>query len=322
MATLGTGLGKSERELYAARMAAIDALPPQTADEIERFLDGLWAERGLADATLAAYRNDLARFAGWLEPKKALLAVTRSDLQAYLADRNTPGSSPRSAARLLSSLRQFYRYQLRNNVIQEDPTALIDMPAQGQRLPKTLTERDVEALIDAPMVETELGLRDRAMFELMYAAGLRVSELVSATHAQVNTRQGVIRVTGKGGRERLVPLGDSAVEWIERYLKHARAALLGAAVSDALFVTGRGGAMTRQNVWYRIRHYAAEAGISVPVSPHGLRHAFATHLLNHGADLRAVQMLLGHADLSTTQIYTHVARARLMALHAEHHPRG
>ncbi len=196
------------------------------------------------------------------------------------------------------------------------------MPAQGRRLPKTLTERDVEALIHAPDAETDLGLRDRAMLELMYAAGLRVSELVSATRAQVNTRQGVIRVTGKGGRERLVPLGAAAVDWIERYLASARAALLGVAVSDALFVTARGGGMTRQNVWHRIRVHALTAGITAPVSPHGLRHAFATHLVNHGADLRAVQMLLGHADLSTTQIYTHVARARLKALHTDHHPRG
>ncbi|MDA3921055.1 MAG: site-specific tyrosine recombinase XerD [Salinisphaera sp.] len=303
-------------------MALIDTLAPAIAEQIERFLDGLWAERGLSDATLAAYRNDLARFAVSLAPRMTLLAVTRFDIQTYLAARNTPGSSPRSAARALSSLRQFYRYQLRANQIHEDPTALIDMPAQGQRLPKTLSEAAVEALIGAPLVETDLGLRDRAMFELMYAAGLRVSELVSATRAQINMRQGVIRVTGKGGKERLVPLGECAVDWIERYLLHARGALLGAAVTDALFVTARGGGMTRQNVWHRIRHYAAQAGINAQISPHALRHAFATHLLNHGADLRAVQMLLGHSDLSTTQIYTHVARARLMALHAEHHPRG
>lgn len=303
-------------------MAAIDVLNAESADVIERFLDGLWAERGLAEATLAAYRNDLARFSQFQESRGSLLAAGPADIQAYLAARNTPGSRPRSAARLLSSLRQFYRYQLRNGVIGADPTALIDMPAQGRRLPKTLTEADVEALIDAPDTNTELGMRDRAMLELMYAAGLRVSELVSATRAQVNTRQGVVRVTGKGGRDRLVPLGGAATDWIERYLAGARAALLGVAVSDALFVTTRGGGMTRQNVWHRIRAYAAAAGITVPVSPHGLRHAFATHLLNHGADLRAVQMLLGHADLSTTQIYTHVARARLKALHADHHPRG
>lgn len=303
-------------------MAAIDTLDADTAGLIERFLDGLWAERGLADATLAAYRNDLAGFAGWLEKRGSLLGVDRAAIQRYLAARNTPGSSPRSAARALSSLRQFYRYQLRAGAIATDPTALVEMPAQGRRLPRTLTERDVEALLAAPVTQTDLGLRDRAMLELMYAAGLRVSELVSATHAQINLRQGVIRVTGKGGRERLVPLGDAAVAWLQNYLQRARPALLGAATSDALFVTGRGSGMTRQNVWHRIRRHAAEAGIRIAVSPHALRHAFATHLLNHGADLRAVQMLLGHADLSTTQIYTHVARARLMALHAEHHPRG
>jgi len=303
-------------------MAAIDALDDDTALRIESFLDGLWAERGLADATLAAYRNDLAHFARWLGDAPLIERAQRSDIQAYLAARNTPGSSPRSAARLLSSLRQYYRYQLRAGTIEEDPTALIAMPTQGRRLPKTLTEADVEALLNAPATETDLGLRDRAMFELMYAAGLRVSELVNASRAQVNTRQGVIRVTGKGGKERLVPLGDTAVAWLENYLRSARGLLLGAAASDALFVTGRGGGMTRQNVWHRIRHYAAQAGINSQVSPHALRHAFATHLLNHGADLRAVQMLLGHADLSTTQIYTHVARARLAALHAEHHPRG
>ena len=303
-------------------MAAIDALDDDTARVIESFIDGLWAERGLSDATLGAYRNDLAHFAKWLDRRVALIQAKRADLQAYLAARNTPGSSPRSAARLLSSLRQFYRYQLRANAIDEDPTALIEMPTQGRRLPKTLTEADVEALLNAPDTDSDIGLRDRAMLELMYAAGLRVSELVGATRAQVNTRQGVIRVTGKGGRERLVPLGLAAVEWLEQYMREARGILLGAKQSDALFVTGRGGGMTRQNVWHRIRGYAEQAGIRNDVSLHALRHAFATHLLNHGADLRAVQMLLGHADLSTTQIYTHVARARLAALHAEHHPRG
>lgn len=303
-------------------MAAIDAVDATTADVIERFLDGLWAERGLAEATLAAYRNDLAQFGQWQDARGGLLAAEPSDIHGYLADRNKPGSSPRSAARLLSSLRQFYRYQRRAGAIERDPTALIDMPVQGRRLPNTLTEADVEALIRAPDTDTDLGLRDRAMLELMYAAGLRVSELVAASRSQVNTRQGVIRVTGKGGRERLVPLGGAAVDWTERYLSGARTALLGAAVADALFVTARGGGMTRQNVWHRIRAHAAAAGITAHVSPHGLRHAFATHLLNHGADLRAVQMLLGHADLSTTQIYTHVARARLKALHTAHHPRG
>ncbi|WP_348761061.1 site-specific tyrosine recombinase XerD [uncultured Salinisphaera sp.] len=304
-------------------MAAIDALDPRHVDTIERFLDALWAERGLSQATLAAYRTDLARFAGAPQcPDNGLLAAAPADIQAYLAASISAGSSPRSAARLLSSLRQFYRFQRRAGAITADPTALIDSPAQGQRLPKTLSERDVEALIRAPDTDTELGLRDRAMLELMYAAGLRVSELVGAHLSQVNTRQGVIRVMGKGGRERLVPIGEAAGAWIDRYVRRARGLLLGAHVSDALFVTARGGAMTRQNVWHRIRGHARAGGVAKTVSPHALRHAFATHLLNHGADLRAVQMLLGHADLSTTQIYTHVARARLKALHDAHHPRG
>jgi len=211
---------------------------------------------------------------------------------------------------------------VREGLAADDPTALVASPVQGRRLPDTLSEADVEALIDAPEIQDDLGLRDRAMLELMYAAGLRVSELVRATHDQVNLRQGVIHVLGKGGRERLVPVGETAIDWLLRYLRHARPALLDGRPCDALFVTRRGAGMTRQNVWYMIRRYATTAGVRGHVSPHGLRHAFATHLLNHGADLRVVQMLLGHADLSTTQIYTHVARARLAALHAEHHPRG
>lgn len=303
-------------------MAIIDAVDTATADIIEYFLDGLWAERGLSEATLAAYRNDLARFGQWQMERGGLLAATPEHIQAYLAERQVAGTSARSTARLLSSLRQFYRYQKRNDMLSRDPTALIDMPQQGQRLPRTLGEADVEALIHAPDVQTALGLRDRAMLEIMYATGLRVSELVSATRSQLNTRQGVMRLLGKGRRERLVPLGESAVAWVERYLHQARAELLGGAVSDVLFVTRRGGGMTRQNVWYRIRSYAAMTGIATAISPHGLRHAFATHLLNHGADLRAVQMLLGHVDLSTTQIYTHIAQARLKELHKFHHPRG
>src|SRR5699024_6854699 len=228
----------------------------------------------------------------------------------------------RSAARALSSLRQFYRHRLREHLASEDPTALVQAPVQGRRLPTTLDEAAVEALLAAPDTDSELGLRDRAMLELMYAAGLRVSELVRASHAQLNLRQGVIHVLGKGGRERLVPVGEAALDWLQRYLHYARPALLDNRPSEALFVTRRGGGMTRQNVWHMIRRHAARAGIRAHVSPHGLRHAFATHLLNHGADLRVVQMLLGHADLSTTQIYTHVARARLAALHAQHHPRG
>lgn len=303
-------------------MAIIDAVDAATADIIEYFLDGLWAERGLSAATLAAYRNDLARFGQWQSKRGGLLSATPEHIQTYLAERQAAGVSARSTARLLSSLRQFYRYQKRNDRLARDPTALIDMPQQGRHLPATLGEADVEALIRAPDTQTALGLRDRAMLEIMYATGMRVSELVAATRSQLNTRQGVMRLLGKGERERLVPLGESAVAWVEHYLRQARAELLGGAVSDVLFITRRGGGMTRQNVWYRIRAYATRAGITTAISPHGLRHAFATHLLNHGADLRAVQMLLGHADLSTTQIYTHIAQARLKDLHKLHHPRG
>lgn len=303
-------------------MAAIDGLDAATVSVIERFLDGLWAERGLADATLAAYRNDLARFALWQCGRGGLLDADADDLRTYLAGESARGTHARSVARLLSSLRQFYRFQRRAGAVRADPTARLESPVTGRRLPSTLSEGDVEALLAAPDAGTALGLRDRAMLELMYAAGLRVSELIRLTLPELNARQGVVRVRGKGGRERLVPVGEAAVQWVARYLDEARPALLGGHRSDTLFLTGRGGGMSRQNMWYRIRDHAIRAGISAPVSPHGLRHAFATHLLNHGADLRAVQLLLGHADLSTTQIYTHVARARLKALHAAHHPRG
>ena len=301
-----------------------DAAPLSAADRdaIEAFLDAVWSEHGLADATLAAYRSDLVQVARWLPEDVPLLAAGRMHLLDYLAHRNAPGSSPRSAARLLSSLRRFYRWAVRDGRRRDDPTALIEMPRQGRPLPKTLSERDVEALLAAPDTDTDLGLRDRAMLELLYATGLRVSELVRLQVHQVNRRQGVVQVVGKGGRERLVPVGDTALDWLGAYLRRARPALLDGREADALFPTRRGTAMTRQNFWHLIRRYAAAAGIRVELSPHGLRHAFATHLLNHGADLRVVQMLLGHADLSTTQIYTHVARARLQALHAEHHPRG
>lgn len=300
----------------AASLSAADR------DAIETFLDAVWSEYGLADATLAAYRNDLVQFARWLPTEVTLEAVEREHLAAYLAYRNKPGSNPRSAARLLSSLRRFYRWMTAAGRREDDPTALIEMPRQGRPLPKALDEEDVEALLAAPDTETDLGLRDRAMLELLYATGLRVSELVRLDVYQVNRRQGVVQVVGKGGRERLVPVGDAALEWLDTYLRRSRPALLDTRSTDALFVTRRGGAMTRQNFWHLIRRYAAAAGIRKDLSPHGLRHAFATHLLNHGADLRVVQMLLGHADLSTTQIYTHVARARLQALHAQHHPRG
>ena len=291
---------------------------------IEQFLDAIWMERGLSENTLAAYRNDLSGFARWLTKQQhvELLNVERDQVQAYLAHRISARASPRSTARLLSTLRRFYAWLRRENRISEDPTALIEAPKLGRPLPKTLTESEVEALLAAPNVETLLGLRDRTMLEVLYASGLRVSELVNLGATQVNLQQGVIRVTGKGNKERLVPLGDEAVSWLERYLREARNSLLNGYPSDALFVTQRREAMTRQAFWYMIKRHAHKAGINKDLSPHTLRHAFATHLLNHGADLRVVQMLLGHSDLSTTQIYTHVARARLKDLHARHHPRG
>lgn len=291
---------------------------------IEQFLDAIWMERGLSENTLTAYRNDLTGYARWLDTQqnKTLLSVGREQIQAYLAYRLSIKASPRSTARLLSTLRRFYAWLRREQRISDDPTALIEAPKLGRPLPKTLTESEVEALLDAPDTTTLLGLRDRTMLEVLYATGLRVSELVSLTVNQVNLQQGVIRVTGKGNKERLVPLGDEAVSWLERYLADARNSLLNGQACDALFVTQRREAMTRQAFWYMIKRHARNAAIEKALSPHTLRHAFATHLLNHGADLRVVQMLLGHSDLSTTQIYTHVARARLQDLHARHHPRG
>jgi len=291
---------------------------------IEQFLDAIWMERGLSENTLAAYRNDLIGYARWLasQQQSDLTAVGRHDVQAYLAQRVAAKASPRSTARLLSTLRRFYAWLRRENRISEDPTALIEAPKLGRPLPKTLTESEVEALLAAPDTQTTLGLRDRTMLEVIYASGLRVSELVNLTLMQLNLQQGVIRVTGKGNKERLVPLGDEAVSWLQRYIQEARIVLLNGQSCDALFVTQRREAMTRQAFWYMIKRHAKNANIEKALSPHTLRHAFATHLLNHGADLRVVQMLLGHSDLSTTQIYTHVARARLKDLHAQHHPRG
>jgi integrase/recombinase XerD len=296
---------------------------PATAT-IEAFLDALWMERGLAQNTLAAYRSDLLAFARWLESREApaLCAVDRAELMRYLAARVADGASRRSSARLLSTLRRFYRYQLRQGVIDHDPTARVEAPRPGHPLPASLSEPEVERLLAAPDTDSFLGRRDRAMLELLYATGLRVTELVGLRLDQVNRRQGVVRVTGKGGRERLVPLGESALESLEEYLASARSGIAGASAVTTVFITQRGHGMTRQAFWYRVRDHARTAGIHKPLSPHTLRHSFATHLLNHGADLRAVQLLLGHRDVSTTQIYTHVARARLQALHATHHPRG
>jgi len=289
--------------------------------EIERFADALWMERGLSDHTLAAYRNDLAGMAAWLLPRgRTLLAARRQDLLDYLSVRVIDGAKPRTTARLLSSLRRFYRHQIREGRLQEDPSVRIDSPRIGRPLPDTLSEQEVDELLQAPDTGDALGLRDRAMLELLYACGLRVSELVGLATDQVNITQGVVRLMGKGGKERLVPLGEEAVEWLQRYLTESRPQLADAA--RHLFVSRRGQGMTRQAFWHRLRQYAVKAGINKHLSPHTLRHAFATHLLNHGADLRVVQMLLGHSDLSTTQIYTHVARERLKDLHAQHHPRG
>jgi len=291
--------------------------------EIEQFVDALWMERGLSENTLAAYRNDLAGLAAWLADKgRGLLEARRQDLLSYLSDRVINGAKPRTTARLLSSIRRFYRYHIREGRLEADPSVRIDTPRIGRPLPDTLSEVEVESLLAAPDTRDALGLRDRAMLELLYACGLRVSELVKLTTEQVNLPQGVVRLTGKGNKERLVPMGEQAVDWLQRYINHARPELAGSASIRQLFITRRRNGMTRQAFWYRLRHYALKAGINKPLSPHTLRHAFATHLLNHGADLRVVQMLLGHSDLSTTQIYTHVARERLKDIHAQHHPRG
>lgn len=290
---------------------------------IERFADALWLERGLSRNTLSAYRSDLEGLASWLRGRGlALPAASRSDLQEYLRYRGEGGAKPRSTARLLSSMRRFYRYLLRERRIAEDPSARIDPPRLGRALPGSLTETEVEALLEAPDTECPRGLRDRAMLEVLYAAGLRVSELTGLLMSQINMQQGLVRVIGKGSKERLVPLGEEALNWLQRYLREGRVLLLGAAASEVVFPGNRETAMTRQAFWQHIKRYAQQAGIHKPLSPHTLRHAFATHLLNHGADLRVVQLLLGHSNLSTTQIYTHVASERLKSLHAIHHPRG
>lgn len=288
---------------------------------IERFIDALWMERGLADNTLSAYRTDVRHFAVWLDACGGdLTQASRRDVLAYMADCVDVPS--RTLARRLSSLRRLFQYLLREGRVASDPCAEIQTPRLGRSLPKSLSERDVERLLLAADTSRHLGLRDRAMLETLYATGLRVSELVGLLVAQVNLNQGVVRVLGKGNKERVVPLGEEAGEWLQRYLDRARPALAKRKHSDAVFLTSRAQPMTRQAFWYLIKRYAKRAGIDKPLSPHTLRHAFATHLLNHGADLRVVQMLLGHSDISTTQIYTHVARERLRQLHAEHHPRG
>lgn len=290
---------------------------------IDEFCDALWLEDGLSKNTLEAYKRDLLLFADWLhtEHAKSLYAATDSDLNAYFAFRHAD-SKASSSNRRLAVLKRFYQYGLRSKQISVDPCLRMKSARQPARFPKTLSEQHVEALLAAPEVDTPLGLRDRTMLELMYASGLRVTELVQIKTVEVGMNEGVLRVTGKGNKTRLVPFGEEARVWIERYLKQARAAILNGKNNDALFVTALGGPMTRQMFWTLIKKYALRAEINAPLSPHTLRHAFATHLLNHGADLRVVQLLLGHADISTTQIYTHVARERLKKIHAQHHPRG
>lgn len=290
--------------------------------QLDTFIDHLWLEDGLSKNTLESYRADLSQFATWLAKQhKQLMVANQADIQQYLAIK-FPQSKPRSISRLIASMRRFYRYALRENLISTDPTLQIESPKLPRSLPKSLNEQEVEDLLNAPNTSESIGLRDRAMLELLYASGLRVSELVTVKVNEVSTQDGVVRVTGKGSKTRLVPMGQEAADWIDKYLKQARPEILQKHLCDSLFVTNRASAMTRQAFWYLIKRYALLAGITKHMSPHVLRHAFATHLLNHGADLRVVQMLLGHADISTTQIYTHVARERLKKLHSEHHPRG
>ncbi len=294
-------------------------------DLLDEFCDSLWLEDGLSRNTLESYRRDLRKFAAWLEKQRAasILATTHADIQGFLAYLVTEQKAKAtSTSRAISSLKRLFRYLLRQNKVSTDPTLQIATPKLPRSLPKTLTEQDVELLLQAPDVDTPLGMRDRTMLEVLYATGLRVSELIGLSVAQVSLDMGVVRVMGKGSKERLVPLGEEALDWLRRYLQEARVVLLAGKLSDAMFVTQRGTAMTRQMFWYLIKRHAKHGGLHKSLSPHTLRHAFATHLLNHGADLRVVQLLLGHADISTTQIYTHVARERLKALHAMHHPRG
>ena len=289
----------------------------------EAFLEALWLEDGLSDNTIGAYRTDLLLFSRWLTSnKKNMLNVTTDDISMYLSVRLSKGISARSISRFLSSLKRFYTYAVREGSVVSNPAAIIDVPRLGRYLPITLSEQDVESLLLAPDTTTPMGHRDRAMLELLYATGLRVSELVGLSLLNVNVRQGLVRITGKGNKDRLVPVGEEALQWMQDFINQSRLELLGKKETDVVFPSNRGGAMTRQAFWYLIKRYATKAAIHKTISPHTLRHAFATHLLNHGADLRVVQLLLGHSDLSTTQIYTHIAQERLNHLHAKHHPRA
>jgi integrase/recombinase XerD len=302
------------------------SVPDPNSGLLDEFCDALWLEDGLSRNTLESYRSDLQQFGNWLAKHKQhnndFFGATHSDLLGFIAYKFAAKAKASTTSRELSSLKRFYHFLFRQGKIHVDPSLNIDTPKLPRNLPPSLTEADVEALLNAPDVQLPLGVRDRAMLEVLYATGLRVSELVSLEFGQVSLNMGVIRVLGKGGKERLTPLGEEALEWVTRYSQETRPELLGGKSSSALFVTYRGSAMTRQALWYLVKRYARHAGITKPLSPHALRHAFATHLLNHGADLRVVQLLLGHADISTTQIYTHVARERLKHIHAIHHPRG
>lgn len=301
----------------------IGTISPQDESIIALYIDAIWMEKGLSQNSLDSYRTDLTLFAQWLAGRgRALLGVDAALLQEYLSYRHAQKMQSRSSARFLSCARGFYRHQLREGAIAENPLALIESPKLPRSLPKSLTEADVEALLDAPVLDDPIGLRDRTMLEVLYACGLRVTELVTLTMPQINLRQNVIRVMGKGSKERLIPMGEEASAWLARYFREARPLLLNNLPSEVVFPSNRAQTMTRQTFWHRIKHWATVAGIAKPLSPHTLRHAFATHLLNHGADLRVVQLLLGHSDLSTTQIYTHIARTRMKAQHAAHHPRG
>lgn len=292
--------------------------------DIERYIDAMWMEKGLSDNTLSSYRRDLRQFNDWLVAQRSssVTSADRAQLQAYLGSRLEQGQSQRSTARFMSCARGFYRFLLREGRITVDPTLDVDSPKLGRPLPKSLSEQDVDRLLEAPDLDEALEFRDRTMLELLYACGLRVTELTSLQISQISLNQGVVRVFGKGSKERLVPMGEEALAWLQRYFSGPRSELLKGIPSDVVFPSKLGREMTRQTFWYRIKLYAQRADIRSPLSPHTLRHAFATHLLNHGADLRVVQMLLGHSDLTTTQIYTHVARQRMQELHAQHHPRG
>ena len=309
--------------LYICSMTNEKRINEADAQLISRYLDSIWAEKGLSDNTLSSYRRDLEALAVWLRVKRSnFIALTPPELQGYLADRFAAGIGARSTARFLSCIRGFYKFLVRERVLENNPATFIENPKLGRPLPKSLTQQDVESLLQAPQGDEAVVLRDRAMLELLYASGLRVSELTGLQVAEVNLRQGVVRVFGKGSKERLVPMGAVAQQVLEEYMRAARPVLLGGKSSNVLFPSTRAQQMTRQTFWHRIKYWAKVAGITKPLSPHTLRHAFATHLLNHGADIRSVQMLLGHSDISTTQIYTHIAKERLKQLHGEHHPRG